>query len=78
MSQAHPPMSSRKFLVVALSTAAWFVLIGMAIVHETSDFVAMCLVLTLGFVQVSYFFGQSYVDRYVQALFPRGHHATDE
>lgn len=65
-TDTSPALTSRKFLALLLAFIGWTALIVLGTFLQLHYIPMTAMVATLGFVQVSYIFGQSYVDRYVQ------------
>ena len=60
------PLQSKKFLGFLMSNLMWWVLIGLAIWHDSSFAVQMTIIIVAGFIQTVYIGGQAAVDAYVR------------
>ncbi len=62
-------LTSKKFLAYLLAQLCWTGLLVLAILKATAGFWTtplIAMVVTQGFLQVSYVLGQAYVDKYVR------------
>lgn len=63
-TSSKAPLSSKRFLSLLLAVFTWPCLIVFGSLMQIHYIPLSLMVVTLGFVQVSYIFGQSFTDRY--------------
>jgi hypothetical protein len=62
------PLDSKKFVSLLMAFLGWTLLIGLGMMFQIHYIPLTAMIVTLGFVQVSFIFGQAYLDRYIKPL----------